>query len=217
MNLDGPAASAEIRHGYTLTDIHQIAKISVNVAYGRSMDYRDRYDAAWHAIAEHLCAAEQCPTRLELKNAGVRAVDCLVQNDQRQHGFNSRNPAAGLPRFERYWALGRVTPSPEDAIVDRVALAQIWPTLSATHQQILLAYAIYSDHTLAAAAAGRNIGTYRSHLRSARAAYRKLWHEHEAPSAMWGQSRVRPGSRSATLVVADRARQRARRAAEDSA
>ena len=207
-------ADTEVRHGYTLADLHQLAKVSVNVAYGQSMDYRDRYDAAWHAIAELLCSADQPPTRLELKNAGVRAVDRIVENDQRHRGFNRRDPEAGLPRFERYWALGRVTPSPEDAIVDRIALAQIWPRLSATHQRILLAYATYSDHALAAAAIDRNIRTYGSHLRHARAAYRALWHEHEIPSAMWGQSRVRPGSRSATRVVAYRTVQRARRAAK---
>lgn len=210
-------SNTEVRYGYTLADLDQLARISVNVAYSRSMDYRDRYDAAWHAIAELLCRTETHPTRLELKNAGVRAVDRLVEDDQRTHGFNRQNPAAGMPRFERYWALSRVTPSPEDAIVDRIALTQIWPTLSATHQRILLAYATYSDHTLAATATGRNIGTYRSHLRGARAAYRALWHQHEIPSAMWGQSRVRPGSRSATLVAAERTRQRSRRRSKEAA
>lgn len=209
--MNGPF---EVRHGYTLADIDQQARASVNVAYARTMDYRDRYDAAWHAIAEFLCAAQEPPTHLDLKAAGVRAVENIVADDCRHHGVNRRDIEAGKPRFARYWALGRVAPSPEDQIVDRVALTQIWPALSPTHQQILTAFAVHADHQLAAAATGRSASTYRSHLKSARQSFRALWHEHETPSAMWGQSRSHVGTRSATWTLANRNRRRARRSME---
>lgn len=204
--------SAPLRYGYTMGDLNEIARVAVNVAYGQAMDYRDRYDAAWHAIAEHLCTAEQRPTWLALKNTGVRAVERVVQDDQRHRGFNRNEPGAGRPRFERYWALSRATPSPEEAIVDRIALTQIWPALSSTHQQILTAFAALADHHQAAEATGRTLATYRVHLGNARRAYRALWHEHEVPSVMWSQSRSHIGTRSATWTLANRSRQRARRA-----
>lgn len=207
-------SSIEVSHGYTLADIDRHTRASVNVAYARSMDYRDRYDAAWHAIAELLCTAEERPTGLELKAAGVRAVEIVCRDDWRHRGINHRDPEAGRPRFERYWALSRATPSPEESIVDRLALHQIWPAMTDTHQQMLLAFALHGDHQLAANSTGRILATYRVHLGNARRAYRRLWHEHEAPSVMWSQSRSRVGSRSATQVMNERLRRRQRRVAK---
>jgi hypothetical protein len=206
-------SAVEVCHGYTLDDVDRYARASVNVAYARSMDYTDRYEAAWHAIAELLCTAKERPTGLELKAAGVRAVETVCRDDWRHRGINHRDPEAGRPRFERYWALSRATPSPEETIVDRLALQQIWPTLTATHQQVLLAFALHADHEVAASAIGRIPATYRVHLGNARRAYRKLWHEHETPSVMWSQSRSHVGSRPATVTARERHRRRARLAA----
>jgi len=210
------AAKQEVRHGYTLADLDRYAHISVATAWTNTMDYRDRYDAAWHAIAERLYNTEheQTPTTRDLKIAGTRAVNRLAQDEGRHHGFDRANPEAGLegmPGFQRYWALHHATPSPEDAIVDRIALTQIWPELSATHRQVLLVLAVHADHQLAADALDRSLPTYRSHLRHARQRYRELWHAPETASAMWGQSRGRPGRRTAAQTLANRIQQRARR------
>jgi hypothetical protein len=215
--------SAEsIRHGYTMDDLDRLARIAVRRAWAQSMDYSDRYDAAWHAIAELLYSteAEHPPTAYDLKAAGARAVNRLAQDEGHHRGFDRGNPGAGfegMPGFQRYWTLHRATPSPENAIVDRIALTQIWPTLSETHRQVLLSLAVHTDHPIAADAIDRNLATYRSHLKNARHAFRELWHEHETPSAMWGQSRGRQGRRTAAQTFANRLQQRARRARTEAA
>lgn len=209
-----------IRYGYTLGDLDRLARSSVGTAWARGVDYRDRYDAAWHAIAELLYSADERPTPRDLKVAGTTAVNQLGQDEARHHGFDRHNPDAGTegrPRFQRYWTLlGRATPSPEDRIVDRLALAQIWPALSRTHRRTLLALAVHDDHVLAAAAIDRNSITYRAHLKNARAAYRALWHEGETPSRMWGRSMGSlAGQRTATQVLAQRHHRRTRTAARE--
>jgi hypothetical protein len=212
--------TAPLRYGYTMSDLDHLAHVSVQIAWPRGMDYRDRYDAAWHAIAEAIYSSDERPSPRDLKVAGTHAVNRLAQDEGHHRGLDRDNPAAGLegmPNFQRYWALHHVTPSPEDAVVDRVALAQIWPTLSRTHRQVLLALAVYADHPLAAEATGRSLPAYRSHLKDARQAYRGLWHEHETPSAMWGQSRGRAGRRTAAQALANRIQQRARRARKAAA
>ena len=211
-------SDAEVRHGYTLADIDRLARVSVEIAWPRAMDYTDRYEAAWHAIAEHLCSTDEVPSPRDLKVTGTNAVNRLAQDEGHHHGFDRSNPGAGfegMPRFQQYWAIyGRATPSHEDGIVDRIALAQIWPALSPTHRQALLAFAVHTDHDLASNAMGRTLATYRTHLANARRQYRALWHEHEAPSRMWGSSYGRMGCRTGTQVLVNRRQQRARRAAK---
>jgi hypothetical protein len=212
--------SGEILHGYTMDDLDRIARVAIHRAWASAMDYTDRYDAAWHAAAERLYADDQPATTRDLIDAGARAVNRLAQDEHRHRGYDRSNPGAGfegMPAFQRYWALHHVTPSPEDAVVDRLAFAQIWPTLSATHRQVLLALAVHADHLLAAEAFGRSLVTYRSHLRSARRAYRDLWHQHETASAMWGQSLGWQGRRTAAQTLRNRIQQRARRARSETA
>ena len=209
-----------LRHGYTMDDLDRLARVAVRTAWPRAMDYTDRYDAAWHAIAELLYTGDRPPTPRDLIGVGANAVSRLAQDEHHHRGYDRSNPGAGfegMPGFQRYWTLHRTTPSPENAIVDRLALAQIWPTLSDTHRQVLLSLAVHADHPLAARALGRSLPTYRSHLRHARGAYRELWHEHETPSVMWGQSRGRQGRRTAAQTLANRIQQRARRARTEAA
>lgn len=199
-----------IRYGYTLTDLDRLARLCVTVAWARMTDHRDRYDAAWHAIAETLYTATEPPTERDLTTAGVNAISRLAQDEQRHHGQHVDAGLEGRPNFQRYWALARVTPSPEDGIVDRIALAQIWPTLSATHRQALIALAVYEDHDLASSAIDRSPATYRQHLKNGRAAFRVLWHEGEVPSRMWGRSMgSKVGRRTATQVLVRRRQKRA--------
>jgi hypothetical protein len=214
--VTAPPERINLWHGYTLTDIDRIAHTATARAHGgRILDYTDRYDAAWHAIAELLCTTSEQPTRSDLTVAGMTAVNRLGQDHRHTWGMaRTWGSAEGdMAAYQRYWELSRrVTAPPEDPVVDRLALRQIWPRLSLTHQQVLYALAVHGDHQAAAASLGKSQATYRSHLKAARAAYRALWHEHETPSRMWGRSGEQ-GRRTATQALVNRRRQRARRAA----
>lgn len=215
-------ASEAVRYGYTLTDLDRLARSAVTSAWASALDYRDRYDAAWHAIAELLYSSGERPTGWDLKCAGTAAVNQLGQDDCRHHGYDRSHPdagAGGRPYFQRYWTLaGRTAPSPEDGVVDRLALMQIWPTLTGAQRQALLALAVYEDHRQAADAIDRTPTTYRAHVKDGRARFRALWHEGEMPSRMWGRSMGSlTGQRTATQVLVHRRRQRVRKAEKETA
>lgn len=207
----------EIRHGYNLADIDRLAGIAVAAAWSRAMDYTDRYDAAWHAIAETLYTAAEPPTGWDLKQAGVHAINRIAQDHGRHWGRDRRNPDAGFEAaraFLKYWELDRRSHgSPENGVVDGLALWQIWWTLSPTHRAVLLALAVHGDQQAAADALGKTYGTVGSHLKNARRAFFALWHEGESPSRLWGKADRRRGRRTATQTLINRRQQRARKAA----
>jgi hypothetical protein len=213
--MTGPTA-ANLWHGYSLDDIDRLARVTAPRPGGHILDPGDRYDTAWSAIAEHLASADTPPTTADLLTAGLQAVNRTGQDHRHTWGMGRTWGATqgDMAQYARYWELARrATASCEEAVVDRTALRQIWPTLSATHQQVLYALAIHDgDHHAAADSLGKSLATFRSHLKSARAAYRALWHEHETPSRMWGKS-GQQGRRTATQVLANRRQQRARRTA----
>lgn len=203
-------------HGYTLADIDRLARTAATHAYGgRILDPTDRYHAAWTAIVETLCTATKPPTGRDLAVLGMHAVSAAAQDHRQTWGMGKAGTADGgvgaRPRFQSYWGR-QVTPSPEDSVVDRLALRQIWPRLSRTDQRALYAHVVHhGDHLEAAASLGWTFETYRTYLKHARAAYRTLWHEHETPSRTW--SRAGGGQRGAMESLASRRRQRARRLA----
>lgn len=204
-------------HGYTLTDIDRYARISARTARGnRILDPTDCYQTAWSAIAEHLATADGTPTGIDLVAAGSDAVSRASHDHRHTWGVTRAwgSEQGSMARFNRYWELSRrPAGSLEDAVVDRTALHQIWPRLSLTHRQVLHALAIHDNDSHAAAETlGKTITTFQSHLVSARAAYRALWHEHETPSRMWGRS-GRTGRRTATQVLVSQRKKHARAAA----
>lgn len=188
-----PSADTEVLHGYTLGDLQVLAKKAVNTAFYRAMDYPDRLEAAWFAIVEQLYDPDGDPNPWALIRTGRTAVDNLVRDDWHHHGRSPHNPYAGdeaMPHFQRYWWTQRFrTSSCENHVVDRVALYQIWPQLSATHQQVLMALAVHGDYGRAAASIGKTYGTYTVHVKNARKAFLKHWHEGEIPSRCWGTDR----------------------------
>lgn len=203
-----------LRYGFTLDDIDRLAHAAVSTAFARAMDYTDRFDAAWHAIAETIYAADTAPTRRDLTLAGATAVNRLVQDHRQARGMTRTwdSSEGSVAAFQRYWELARrVSPSPEDAVVDRAAVRQIWPRLSPTHQQILLAMAVHADQVIAAEAVGKTYACFGSHLKNARRAFFLLWHEGETPSRLWGKADRRHGRHTATQTLRNRRQQRERR------
>lgn len=205
-------------HGYSMNDLDRLARLAAIRAFGgRILDPGDRYETAWGAIAEHLARADEPPTGRQLVAVGATAVSRVGQDYRRTWGIaRTWDPAEGNSvGYRRYWELARRSAvSPEGSVVDQIALRQIWPRLSITHQQVLYALAIHDgDHREAAASLGKTLPMFRNHLMDARVAFRALWHEHETPSRMWGKSGQR-GRRNAAQTIAARRWQRARRAAQ---
>jgi hypothetical protein len=103
-----------------------------------------------------------------------------------------------MPSFVRYWAgAGAATPSPEGRIVEREALAQIWPTLTELERRAVLAFAAHGSAEVACVALGMTRRAFLSRLNAARARFRTWWHEGETPSVKWRpDSATRDGKRT---------------------
>lgn len=220
--LATPLEACAVRYGFTLADLDRLTRIAVGMAWPRAMDYQDRYEAAWSAIAELLYAGDSMPSERDLKTAGCQAVNRLAQDHGRHWGVDRRNPDAGFEgaaRFLQFWELfRRATRSPEDNVVERLALRQIWPRLSETHQLVLTAMAIHADNVVAAQVVGKAYATFNSHLKNARREFLAHWHEGEPPSRIWGKAdRRRSDRRTTAQVFHERTRQRKRRVARREA
>lgn len=203
-----PNAEAQLLHGYTLNDLHHIARSAVHAnRWHNAADIQDRLDAAWHAIVEHLLTTTEPPTRGDLFWAGTRGSDQSVRQTGQAHGYNFTQPGTGSrPRFVAYWFdESAPTPSPENRVVDRHALAQIWPQLTPRQQEALTALAATEDYRLAAQHLGVTPGTFNVLISGARQRFLTWWHEGEAPSRPWGTDR-RVGSRTAAIPAATKRR-----------
>lgn len=197
----------ELRHGYTLDDLHDIARLAVHVAGAAAGNWHERYDVAWSAIAEHLYAAETRPSQPDLVRAGRLALYAVIDDYRQAYGFYRRRTDGGQhgigssPAFQAYWwdlCGAGVARSPEGRIVERTALSQIMPTLTPAQKQALLALAVHDDYQTAAAAIGVRYTSFKSTIALARRRFLAAWHEGEAPSKPWGcDRRVRnDGTRS---------------------
>jgi hypothetical protein len=204
----------EVLHGYTLGNLHSLAKMAVNWSRSRAADYADRLDTAQYGVSEYLCAAGTPPRPWDLIHAGADAVDRMIAGELRQHGnryrdaYNGPESAPGYWRF--WWDQAVPAPSCENKVVDKVALGQIWPRLRERHREALAALAAFGDYQLAAKSMGIAPGTFNVHVSHARKAFLALWHEGEEPSRPWGTDRRRdagPGGpkRPATKAVTRRA------------
>lgn len=212
----------DVRHGYTLADLDRMARAAVQMAWPRAMDYRERYETAWSAIAEYLCASDEEMAERELKLVGCNAVNRLAQDHGRHWGLDRNSAGAGFEsarNFLRYWELSRrATGSPENGVVERLALAQIWPHLSDIHRVVLTAMAVHADNVIAAESVGKTYTTFNTHLKNARRQFLAHWHEGEIPSRIWGKAdRRRSERRTAAQVFHERTLQRKRRAAKQEA
>lgn len=206
-----------LRHGYTMTRIYELALIAVRCErWYRHRDFHERSDIAWSAIAEHLYAADQVPSRSDLIRAGMLAIGAHYDKNWAQYGIypKDRYAETGV-NFERYWAIaGRPTPSPEERVVERAALQQIWHELTCGQREALTALAVYDDYGRAAEALGKRRATFNAQVSVARQAFLALWHEGERPSRPWGHDRRRDGSirqhNVTTVIKRRRKRQQAR-------
>lgn len=180
----------ELRHGYTLGDLQAITRTALNLTrYYTGGDIDDRADAAQFAAVEYLYTSEEPPAWRDLVHAAWRGVERWIRDDCHTHGVPSRNTQRGrgaMPSYQAYWyeAL-RSSPSPENGVVDRLALWQIFAQLTPMDQEGLKALAATGDYRAAAAVQGVTYRTATERCRNARARFLALWHEGETPSTVW--------------------------------
>jgi hypothetical protein len=189
--------SLPVAHGYTMRDLDQLTRIAIQrrSAYA-ACDIDERYAAGWHAAVDLLLTSEQPPTRRDLIHAAWESADHETRRtgEHRGHGRSrgdgSRSDGATV-RFWAYWDTdSHTTPSPENGIVDRIALAQIWPQLTPGQQQALTALATMGSYQAAADAIGVNYQAFCRRIFTARSRYLALWLEGETPAGRWRDRRI---------------------------
>jgi hypothetical protein len=208
----------ELRHGYTLAQLNRLAVFAVRRGlFNQSADFNDRLEAAWSAIAEHLYASPTPPSVGEVVNVGWKAIGDWVRRDQQFRGQNTSDRYAGTRHnFVRYWwTAAGPTPSPENRIIERVALWEIWAQLRPLDREVLGALAAHEDYGRAAEALGKSRKTFTTQVAQARQEFLRLWHEGEQPSRPWGQDHRRRSETSTdrharTYVIRQRERSRAK-------
>jgi hypothetical protein len=186
-----PDGSDTIRHGYTMSDLDQIARMAISRHIGWG-DRQTMYDTAWSAAAEHIYTADQRPDWGLVVNAAHFAVMQAAKDDWRAHG---RGPGPDgvnetRPHFTVYWDwAARSTSGPESSVVDRVALRQILARMAPDHVDAVTALAVHGTYQAAAKALGLSDAAFKSRISRGRARFLTLWHEGEKPSRVWGTDR----------------------------
>jgi hypothetical protein len=209
-------AQADLRHGYTLESLTRLAHWTARTTrYDKNVPLPERYEAAWSALAQCLYAAQDKPTVDDLVQAGRLAIRHYGERERQFRGRAHDGPAGPGRNFERYWrAVGAPVDSPEDRLVDRMALAQIWPRLTPASREALLALAVHGDYRRAAESLGLGYKTFVCRISYARRQFLKLWHDGEAPSRPWVRDRRQgPGTDMHTVTYFLRSRRLRKQAA----
>lgn len=194
--VEGATDGYHVRHGYMLADVDRLVRTGIlRNAWYAAVDRDERYATGWHAAIELLYTATEPPTPKDLIHAAWYAADEMTCRTGEQRGVpRARGPhyrgRTDLPRFHAYWTtVSRHTASPEDMVVDRVALAQIWPQLREVDREALSALAAHGDYELAASALGMKYHTFCARIKKARGRFHRLWHEGETPRMGWRDKR----------------------------
>lgn len=178
-------ANMELRHGYTLADINRLSRVATRTAGTHAADHADLVSWAWSAIVEHLYLAEYWPPEHRLIQAGKTAIWASVRSDQRWHGGarQAHYEPGTMAAYQRYWwGYTAVTPSHEEPVVERLALRQVLPLLTAREHQALLAVAAHDgDVEAAAISMGLTLGAIKNRLQAARKRIFAAWHEGTVP------------------------------------
>lgn len=212
----------ELRHGYTLGQVNNIATNAVQrTVWQRSLSLSDRLEAAYEAIVEHLYTVDAAPTINDLFAVAWKGMQSRSEDEWHTHGVSRASSvydgAYTMRNFCRYWfSHSTYDADPENRVIERMALQQIWAQLTHKQQQVLLALAAHDDHSRAAAAVGYSQrGGYSQMLCTARRTFLYWWHEGEEPSKPWGSDRrSKSGNKrktvSATLTNRKRDREKAK-------
>lgn len=173
-------------HGYTADDITDLARSAVMSNRHRLLgDLDECIAAAWSAVAEALLTADEEPERFTLYQAAFNAAS--RENDSLRSfrgAARTRDGGGQLRNFGIFWNQRFSVPGHEDGIVDRLTVPQIMVELTSIQRQILNAYVRAEGDTRQVAEwLGIPETRARERLRSARAAFSRLWFEGETPPA----------------------------------
>jgi hypothetical protein len=203
---DGPV----LRFGFTYQHVQAIAGRMVRDGFAaRGLPWEERFGVAFGAVAECLYAADGPVSSADLARAAANALSRLERAELREHGYGyspadrrHRDRMAGpwsARSALRYWQRPAVA-TPEETAVDRAALWQVLGALAPAHARVLLTLAETGDRDRAAAVLGMTRHAFGNRLGEARAAFLRLWHEHEAPSRLWRQDSPAGGTVSGPPV-----------------
>jgi hypothetical protein len=213
----------ELRWGYTVASLEGLARKAAYDSHWRFLPPVEKYEIAWSAIAEELYACDEAPSASALLRRGEKAIRQHVDDLGHSHGIYYAGHSSGriapgtpMPRFEKYWwSHALPTGSPEDRIVDELALQQIWSRLTKTHQSVLLALAVHGDYQRAADALNKSYKSIVTQIYTARKQFFRLWHQHETAPGVWGRDRrkrSRPRGEDQRSITAATIRKRRARA-----
>jgi len=178
-------------HGYTLARLERVAR---EAAWGSRWHYLPRAeqaDVARFAVLEHLYTCVELGDFSSLVRVGRAAIHAHVVKEMHHHGATPKTSDPGavpMPRYWTYWRSSSVpTSSPEEPIVEALAVAQIFDRLGPAYQRVLLALAEHDDYDVAAAELGKARHGFETTLSVARKQFLAWWHEGEVPSRVWGK------------------------------
>lgn len=194
-----------LRFGYTFRELDELARLLVTMdVWHMAWSGFERYEIAFSAMAEKLYAAEERPDANALFDAARKEINRKVQEDRKSVGLSNNSGYEYQVNFFRFWWESyRNSVSPEDLVVDGMALRQIFPVLKPRFRRVLVALATHGEHQKAADALGISRATYNDNLCDARQEFFRLWHEHEAPSRLWAQDRRKSAARKTRQTDSD--------------
>ncbi|MFW6721228.1 hypothetical protein ACHZ98_13910 [Streptomyces sp. MAR4 CNY-716] len=218
MSIMWLAVDVPLRFGFTLAQVNRMAMHAVLRHRGNHSAHMDeRFDIAWSAMVEFLYVSDAPPEPHEVIGSAWRALTDDIAKNRRSHGLDPRYKFEGeRAGFVRYWDThSGPIPSPENGVIERRALWQIWHALSPFHRQVLGAVAAYGgDYDQAAASLGKSRPQFQYHINNARRSFLELWHEGEAPSRVWANHSRRGEDYSPAKIMANlraKSRRQARR------
>jgi hypothetical protein len=178
-------------HGYTLAQLDRVAREAAYGSRWRFLSIAERIDVARFAILEHLYTCDEPGDFWAVVRLGRQAINAHVVKEMHHRGMTPKTKDPGVAPLPRYWTYWRSTSvptrSPEDPVVQALALMQILPRLTDTHQRVLLALAEHDDYHAAAASLGKAYHGFETTLSTARKLFLQWWHEGETPSRVWGR------------------------------
>ncbi|GAA3078072.1 hypothetical protein [Streptosporangium carneum] len=184
-----------LRWGYVAADLDRFTRMALSRQIGLlAFAPAERYEIVWSAVALALYEADRQPAPADLITAGWQAITVAIQTEARHHGRDLiRHKGTTRRSYVMYWdaAAPRHISSPENGIVERLAVDQIWPMLTAGQQEALAALAVHGSVAAAAQALGKSTAAVHVIARAGRLRFKQWWHEGETPSLPWGRDRRR--------------------------
>lgn len=184
----------QIAWGYSYRRVWGMARWTVERYPSALLPIDEAIDEAMGAIVIALLEADEPPAVSELMDVARGALAAACTDLLHYRGYDHRRrdlPAGSMRGFQRYWrSYGQGARSPEEPIIEKLALAQIWPTLSLGEQEALQALGALGDYTPAAAALGITKTAFAQRVAAGRRRFFAAWFEGtDGPVHRWTDRR----------------------------